>query len=221
MLFSCIEMASYWCSSHHVYSTADSLCTGFVCAGEICVWTTASESDQLVAMSGLAQHGHREPVSRVVWMEDQESRKLTHNVRHWEGWIPSASQLPHIHHSPSLLSTVPPPPLHPILSLSPPYLLSPFSHFTSLPSLSPPPPSITSPPSHLSPPLSPLISSHLSPPLLHLCPPSLADPIIRDGGEGVAMAVEQAGKKSAYSSRVSRHVSGCCPSPVTSSGGGA
>ena len=45
------------------------------------MWSTASESDQLVAMSGLAQHGHREPVSQVVWMEDQESRKLMHNVR--------------------------------------------------------------------------------------------------------------------------------------------
>ena len=48
--------------------------------GEVCVWSIVSESNQLVAHSGLNHNGHHEPVSKVMWIEDSQSKKTLHNV---------------------------------------------------------------------------------------------------------------------------------------------
>ena len=49
--------------------------------GEVCVWSIASDTDQLVAHSGLCHNGHHEPVSRVTWIEDTQLKKQQFNVR--------------------------------------------------------------------------------------------------------------------------------------------
>ena len=46
------------------------------------MWNTASEPDQVVAFSGLSQFGHQEPVSKVTWILNKDSRTGEYKVRH-------------------------------------------------------------------------------------------------------------------------------------------
>jgi hypothetical protein len=53
----------------------------FYCSsGEILVWNFSREDDMLVASSGIGDDSHREPVSKVQWISDPDSKGKKYDV---------------------------------------------------------------------------------------------------------------------------------------------
>ncbi len=49
--------------------------------GEIIVWDLNREDDLVIASSGIGDDSHREPVCKVQWIPDPESKDKKYNVR--------------------------------------------------------------------------------------------------------------------------------------------
>ena len=56
--------------------------------GEVMVWDLSKEEDALIASSGIGDDSHREPVSKVHWIPDTESKSgQKYNVSWLSGWM--------------------------------------------------------------------------------------------------------------------------------------
>ena len=50
-------------------------------AGEVVVWDTSQTEETLVASSGIGDDCHRDPVSKLTWIPDPESKGKKFQVR--------------------------------------------------------------------------------------------------------------------------------------------
>lgn len=76
-----VSIASPSCAMSVAYHpTEPALLSSGTFSGEVCVWSIVSDTDQLVARSGLYHNGHHEPVSQVMWIEDSQSKKADYNL---------------------------------------------------------------------------------------------------------------------------------------------
>ena len=48
--------------------------------GEVIVWDTGKEDETRVASSGIGDDSHREPITKIQWVKDSESKSKKYNV---------------------------------------------------------------------------------------------------------------------------------------------
>lgn len=48
--------------------------------GEVIIWDTGRDDDQIIATSGIGDDSHREPVGKVQWVLDPDSTGKKYNV---------------------------------------------------------------------------------------------------------------------------------------------
>jgi len=57
-----------------------SLVVGGTFNGEVIVWDTGKEDETRVASSGIGDDSHREPITKIQWVKDSESKSKKYNI---------------------------------------------------------------------------------------------------------------------------------------------